>query len=456
MESAAVRPSSSATAAALAPEPTRVRWTVLAWLCSLSAITYIDRICIIQVREDIERDLVLTPALTAYAFSAFNLTYALFEIPSGWLGDRLGARRVLTRIMLCWLVFTALTGGAWSLGSLVLFRALFGAGEAGAFPNIARASRNWFPFTERGLTQGLVWAFARLGGAVAPLIALALARPFGWRGAFVMLGLAGALWLWAFQRSFRDRPQDDPRVNEAERALIAAGARDGGVPAPLSWPTLLRSPTLWWLSLMYFCSNAGWSFFASWITPYLQKDLQLSGLRLVFASGGPLFFGGIACLLGGFLTDRQVRLWGRRWGRTLQGVVAYGLGGAFLLVALAATPAHVGWAYAALCLSSFVKDFGMAASWSTTIDVGHRYSGTVAGVMNALGNLGQVITVPVVAHLALWAGTAGHPSWKVSLYYYAAMFFISAIAWLFVNPRRVIVYAEPDRQRLVAEGRLDP
>jgi len=429
-----------------------VRWRVLAWMCSLSAITYFGRICIIQVQDDMQRDLRLTPALFALAFSAFSLAYAFFEVPTGWLGDRLGPRKVLTRIMLCWFAFTALTGAAWNLGSLAAFRFFFGAGEAGAFPNIARASKEWFPFRERGLAQGLVWMFARWGGAIAPLFMALLAYPFGWRGAFVLLSLVGVLWAAGFYFDFRNTPQEDARVNHAERTLIAGAARPAGPARPISWSNLLTSPTLWALSAMYFCSNAGWSFFASWITPYLQRDLRLSGTRLVLASGGPLFFGGIACLLGGFLTDRQVRLWGRRWGRTLQGAVAYGLGGVFLLLTVLWTPSHIGLAFAALCFSSFVKDFGMAASWSTTIDVGHRYSGTVAGFMNTVGNLGQFVTVPVAAQLAIFAGSRGHPSWKATLYYYAAMFFIASACWLFVDPRRVVVYSDADRQQLEAAG----
>lgn len=424
---------------------TRVRWKVLAWLCSLSALTYITRIGIIQVQDRIELDLHLTPQRLAYAFSAFSLAYALFEMPSGWLGDKLGPRKVLIRIVLVWTAFTALTGLAWGLISLIVFRFLFGAGEAGAFPNISRASREWFPFSERGFTQGMVWMCARWGGAVAPLLMMVLAYPFGWRGGFVLMSLLGAVWLWGFHSRYKDSPQSDPAVNAAERALITGGRRDAGKPAPLSWKTMLRSPTLWCLSVMYLCSNAGWSFFASWITPYLRHDLRLSGIELVLASGAPLFFGGASCLLGGFLTDRQVRLWGPRWGRTLQGVIAYGLGGVFMLVGVALTPSHIGLAFSSLCLSSFVKDFGMASSWATTIDIGHRYSGTVAGFMNMIGNLGQVVSIPVVAWLAVLAGRPGHPSWKVSLYFNAAMFFIAALSWLFVNPRRVIVYA-PDGQ----------
>jgi MFS family permease len=430
--------------AALAMPPTTVRWRVLGWLCSFSALTYIGRIGIIQVQDDISRDLRLTSTQLALAFSAFSLAYAVFEMPAGWLGDRLGARKVLSRIALCWTAFTAATGAAIGLPTLVAVRFLFGAGEAGAFPNIARSSKEWFPFRERGMAQGLVWLCARWGGSVAPLIVMLLALPFGWRGSFVLLSALGLLWLWRFLRDYRDTPANDPRVNAAELGLITGTAPTKVDQRPLAWRTMLRSPTLWTLSLMYFCSNAGWSFFATWITPYLQRDLKLSGITLVVASGGPLFFGGIACVLGGFLTDRQVRLWGPRWGRTLQGIIAYGLGGLLLLAAVAATPEHVGLAYAALCLSSFVKDIGMPASWATTIDVGRRYSGTVAGMMNSLGNLGQVVSPPLVVQIAILMGQGGKPSWKMSLYYYAAMFLIASVCWLFVDPRKPIVYAEEE------------
>ncbi len=436
------QPTSTAEPALVSAQPSNVRRRVLAWLCSFSALVYIGRIGIIQVQADIQRDLHLTSTQLAYAFSAFSLAYAMFEMPAGWFGDRLGARKVLSRIALCWTVFTASTGATIGLPTLVASRFVFGLGEAGAFPNIARASREWFPFHERGLAQGFVWLFARWGGSVAPLIMMLLALPFGWRGGFVLMGALGLIWLWGFLRDYRDTPAHDPRVNAAERAIIAAGAATASDQRPLAWGKMLSSPTLWMLSLMYFCSNAGWSFFATWITPYLQRDLKLSGTTLVVASGGPLFFGGIACMLGGFLTDRQVRMWGRRWGRTLQGVIAYGLGGVLLLVAVAATSKHAVVAYVALCLSSFVKDFGMPASWATTIDIGRRYSGTVAGMMNTLGNLGQVVTPPLVVWLAILLGQGGRPSWKMSLYYYAAMYLIASVCWLFVDPRKPIVYAD--------------
>lgn len=431
--------------------PTQTRYVMLAWLCSLSMITYIDRVCIMQVQDEMQSDLGITQDQFKWAFSAFALAYALLEVPTGWLGDRIGPRKVLIRIVLCWLLFTALTGAVWGFASLIIIRLLFGAGEAGAYPNIARASRNWFPFQERGRAQGWVWTFGRWGGAVAPMLIVALSLPFtwlgwsGWRGAFFLLGLLGVVWVIGFARWFRDTPAEHPRVNDAELSLIHGRAGVLRQPPPLSWRTVLRSPTLWCLSFMYFCSNSGWSFFITYSKKYLENDLNLEGWSLHIASGAPLFFGGIGCILGGFLTDRQVRVWGRRWGRTGQGMIAYALGGGFFLTAMFLTESLPLAAFFALCMASFVKDFAMAASWATTIDIGHRYSGTVAGMMNTIGNLGTVVSPPLVIYLISLSGQSH--KFEVSLIYYATMFFIAAACWVFINPRRVIVYTPEDQQK---------
>src|SRR5262249_1211071 len=218
-------------------------------------LTYIDRVCIMQVQDDIRTDLGLTKDEFAWAFSAFALAYALFEVPSGWLGDLFGPRKVLARIVVGWSLFTALTGSVWNYVSLLLTRLLFGAAEAGAYPTMARGARNWFPFRERGRAQGMVWMFGRWGGAVAPLLIGLLAAQFGWRGAFWVLGAVGVCWVVGFYAWFRDTPKEHGRVNTAERALIEGEVNAGAKPAPLSWASMARSPTLWCLSFMYFCSN---------------------------------------------------------------------------------------------------------------------------------------------------------------------------------------------------------
>lgn len=455
-------------------KPTTVRYTVLAWACSLSMLTYIDRVCIKNVGGDMRLDLGISEQDFGWVFSSFGLAYALFEVPSGWLGDRYGPRAVLCRIVLWWSFFTALTGCVWrfsydlgyvipmpyplsnwleaiplvinSLVLLIVVRFLFGAGEAGAYPNTARALRNWFPYARRGLAQGLLWTFGRWGGAVAPPLIAVFALGWGWRGAFVLFGVIGALWVVFFWYFFRNSPSEHPGVNAAERAFIQEKG-DEHAKLPISWGSILRSPTLWCLCGMYLFSNAGWCFFITWDVRYYETILHLGETELLLASGAPLFFGGVACLLGGFVTDRQVRVWGRRWGRTLQGFLAYFLGGSFFLLALVVDAPFL--SVACLCIASFFKDFAMAVSWSTCIDVGHRYSGTIAGFMNGVGNMGTFIAPPIVAHLARQG------QWNLALVFSATMFFLACVCWLFINPRRVIVYAKSDHESLKAQGVID-
>src|SRR5262245_46879311 len=215
--------------------PTRVRFGVLAFACSLSLLTYLDRICIMRAKENMQNDLGFSNNEMGWIFSAFTVGYMLFEVPGGWMGDRWGARRVLTRIVLCWSLFTALTGCVWgfslqfgllavnSLSTLLLIRFLFGVGEAGAYPNLTRVVGDWFPFHERAFAQGTIWMSARLGGAFAPFIIGRLSAALGWRQAFWVLGAAGVSWCVVFWIWFRDTPEEKPECNEAERDLIRMG-----------------------------------------------------------------------------------------------------------------------------------------------------------------------------------------------------------------------------------------
>ncbi len=444
--------------------PTNVRYTVLAWACSLSMLTYIDRVCIKTVRPDMELSLGIESRHFGLVFGAFGLAYALFEVPSGWLGDRFGPCAVLARIVLWWSLFTVLTGCVWKfsydLGSvlpiplafnslvlLVIVRFLFGMGEAGAYPNTARALRSWFPYARRGFAQGLLWACGRWGGAIAPQLVALFALPFGWRGTFLAFGILGSVWVVFFLRYFRNTSAEHPGVNEAERAYIEEqGETEPRL--PLAWGTLFTAPSFWLLCGMYLCSNAGWCFFITWDTEYYKTMLHLQGGVLRLAEGAPLLFGGMACLAGGFLTDRQVRVWGRRWGRTMQGFTSYALGGCFFLLAVLLRD-YPAWSVACLCVASFGKDFAMAVSWATCIDMGHRYSGTVAGFMNGIGNLGTALAPPIIGHFAIERG-----DWGLALVISAVLFFTASACWLFINPRHVVVYSDSDRDALRAHGAL--
>jgi MFS family permease len=252
-------------------QPTQVRYGVLALLCALAFVLYLDRVCISQAAVSIQEELKLDNAQMGYVFAAFMLSYALFEVPTGRWGDRFGSRKVLMRIVLWWSVFTALTGCVWrfsfdsgwriegwwgsipllfdSLGLLILIRFLFGAGEAGALPNMARVVARWFPADKRGPAQGLLNTSMLVGGATAPVLAAYLIAVIGWRWTFSVFAGVGVVWVIVFQRLFRDNPADHPWVNEAERRLIETAAAaetgassSGGVQGSLS--PLPRVPEL--------------------------------------------------------------------------------------------------------------------------------------------------------------------------------------------------------------------
>src|SRR5262245_45461325 len=240
--------------AALAPRATRARHGVIAVAASVAALTYIDRVCISKAEPFITREFGLTPEQMGWVFSAFGVGYALFEVPGGWLGDQIGARKVLTRIVLWWSLFTAATGWAKNLFWLIVTRFLFGAGEAGCFPNVARALKTWLPEQERVRAQSVVWLSARWGGAFTPFLIVFLLDIMPWRAILYVFGALGVVWSFLFYRWYRDNPRDLKSANQAELALIE-GAASG--PAPEAgrtpWMAMLASRTVWLLCLQYCC-----------------------------------------------------------------------------------------------------------------------------------------------------------------------------------------------------------
>jgi MFS family permease len=215
--------------------PTHVRHKVLVWICSLAVVTYFDRVCISGAAPFVSSELGLTPIQMGTVFSAFAVSYALFEVPTGWLGDRIGARKVITRIVAWWSAFTALTGIVHRFWTMVILRFLFGVGEAGMFPNSAKVFSRWMPKAERGFATGLMWMFGRLGGAVTPAIVVIMISRIGWRATFWVLGAIGFMWAGFFWAWFRDTPREKAEVNEAEAQLIerdrSENQRHGQVPS---------------------------------------------------------------------------------------------------------------------------------------------------------------------------------------------------------------------------------
>jgi MFS transporter, ACS family, glucarate transporter len=295
---------------------------VLGLLSLLLVITYLDRVCISVAGPRIQDALRLGPLAWGWVTGVFTLSYAAFEIPSGALGDRIGPRRVLTRIVLWWSAFTSLTGLASGFYSLLSARFLFGMGEAGAFPNASVAVARWFPVHERGRAFGITLMAAQLGGAFAPLLVVPIQVRYGWRASFYVLGTLGVIWSAAWFWWFRDSPAEKAGISQAEldetRGVIAK-ARHG-----LPWRIVLRSGNFWATIGVAFCYVYTFYFFQSWFHTFLVKargygenDLLLSSLPFLVAA--------CANCGGGLASNALVKTLGLKWGRRAIGLAGLGI-----------------------------------------------------------------------------------------------------------------------------------
>jgi MFS family permease len=434
--------------------PTKIRFGVLGFACSLAMLTYLDRICIMRVREEMQTDLGFSDFQMGWVFGVFAIGYGIFEVPGGWMGDVWGARRVLTRIVLWWSLFTTLTGlvfavPGWPLFGLVamlLVRFLFGCGEAGAFPNLTRVVGAWFPFQERGAAQGAIWMCARVGGAIAPVIIGALTVALGWREAFWVLGAVGVVWCLLFYGWFRDRPEDKRACNAAERDLIRAGpyswkASEAGRAHPRApWGQLLASPSLWAMCVASAGVSFAWYFFASWQPKFFKDVFGIKPEDSEWLTGLPFLCGAVGALIGGRLSDWLIRTTGsRRWGRSLVGFLGFvGAGTCVACMGLTVVP----WqAVTLLCVAFFINDLAIPPIWAASADIGGRYAGTVAGVMNMAGCVGAflgLVLTPVL--LAVFPQELSlRTRWILTFAVFAAAWFVAALAWLGVDASRPIV-----------------
>ncbi|HEY7058581.1 MAG TPA: MFS transporter [Vicinamibacterales bacterium] len=408
----------------------KVRRKVLGFAFLLAVITYLDRICISAAAPFMMDDLHLTVVEMSLVFGAFTLAYSLFEIPSGWMGDVYGPRRVLTRIALWWSAFTMLTGAARGLGSLVTIRFLFGAGEAGAFPNIARSFSYWFPLRERGQANGIMFLGSRCGGMLAVPVTLLLIHRWGWRWSFVTIGTAGIVWAVAWYWWYRDRPSEHPGVGADEIAWIEQDTTiEDASSAP--WRALLTSRNLYTICVMYFAFGYGLYFYFTWLPTFLIRELHFSLLAGGALAALPFVLAGLADVIGGWTTDWLAARRGLRVARCGLGFCAFGAC-AGLLVLSTVAPHPVAKAIL-LALALATADLALAACWAVCLDVGASHAGVVTGFMNTFGNLGGLVG-PLVVGVVVdrWH------SWLLPFYITAGVYAMGAIAWLGIDPGRPI------------------
>lgn len=400
--------------------------TVIAYM-----ITYMDRQILSVARPVIMSQLAISLTMMGTIQFGFRLSYALFQIPGGWLGDRIGARRALTLIVAWWSAFTALTGVAWNALSMRVIQVLFGLGEAGAFPIATRSLSRWMRPTERGFAQGVTHAGSRLGGALTPLAVVPIIAVFGWRPAFFLFGMLGVAWAVAWFFYYRDTPEEHRGVNAAERELIGSGRkRSEHVP----WRNILAHGNLWILAVMYFCYNFNLNVYQDWFPTYLHDSRGMTLAKMGIYATLPLLAGVLGDLAGGKFSDAVLRATGnvnlaRRW----VAIPGFIVSCAATIPAVQAHDPRISVAFYSLAF--FALEWTVGISWAVPLDIGGDFAGSVSAVMNSLGNLGGALSALVVTYLAKNLG------WNMPFYLTSVLCAIAALLFLRIDASRKIAAA---------------
>ncbi len=409
---------------------TRARHAVIAWILVAAAISYLDRVCISTAAPAIKADLGLSDSQMGLVFSAFTLAYALFEIPAGWLADRFGARSTLSRVVVWWSFFTAATGLASGLGSLLALRFLFGMGEAGMFTGAAQAFGRWLPVAERGRAFGLTLMTAAFGGAMSQPLVVYLLERMSWRGAFVVFGSVGFVWAAGWWWWYRDDPAEHPAVNEAELRVIVDG-RGTFRHATVPWGKIFRNRSVLALCFTHFCAAYAWYFYLTWLPTYLLRARGFDLRSVGFLAALPLLSIGFGSLLGGFTSDWLMRRFGARAGRRLLPLVGHPLA-ALSFAAAVFTPDPM-LSAVLFSVAATLGAFGVSCAWAAAVDVGGANAGVVGGAMNMLGNLGGTLCPLVIGYTLDALGL-----WEPSLLIVAGMYVVAAAGWLLIDPEQRI------------------
>ena len=407
--------------------PTRVRHIVLWMTVAAYMVTYMDRVVISVAAPSIQEEFGFSVITMGWIFASFQIAYALFQVPGGWLGDRFGPRRALTGIVVWWSTFTAVTALTWSAASMIVARFLFGMGEAGAFPNATRSLSRWMLPGERGWAQGLTHAGARLGGAITPIFVAFLILSFGWRMPFFIFAVVGLVWAAGWFWYYRDTPREHRSVNEAERDMLEAALGTSSiVKRSVPWRQLLTNPQMWLLSMMYFCYAYSINIFLTWFPNYLDDargfDLAQMGL---FASI-PLMAGVVGDLAGGWASDWLVKKeHGLTFARRSVAIVGFVTAGITIPFAVTADDPLVSVAYFAFAV--FALELTVGVSWAVTLDIGGEFAGSVSAIMNTCGNIGGALAGVLTGYIVAESG------WEPAFYVLSGLTLFAALIFLRID-----------------------
>lgn len=398
---------------------------ILVMLVILGMVTFLDRINISVAGSSIMHDLHLSPAQWGWVQSAFILSYGLLQIPMGALGDRFGHRNILAAIVLWWSAFTAFTGMAGGLMSLLAIRFMFGIGEAGSSPCSTGVISRWFEKDEVGKAQGYVWAASRMGGALTPFVVIPVMVTVGWRAAFYLLGALGVVWAIVWWLYYRDS-------RETSRASSPRNTSSISSTSSLPWSSILGNRQFWLICGMYFFYAFGSWFFFSWFPTFMELGRGFDKTELTYAVAVPFIMSMMGNIAGGHLTDRLTKRYGIKIGRKALGSTSLAVSAVCMFLA-AFIPGKIAvFVFLSLCFGIF--DLMLPSAWALCIDLGKRHAGTISGAMNTAGNIGGFCCGILFGELVQQSG-----NYNLPLYMIAVMLIISAVLFFFINPEKPIV-----------------
>ncbi len=413
---------------------------VLGMLSLLSVITYLDRVCIAVAGPRMQDALNISPEAWGWVTSVFFLSYSAFEIPTGALGDRIGPRRVLTRVVTWWSAFTALTGTVSNYYVLLLVRFCFGAGEAGAYPNASAVIARWIPVARRTRAWGIVWMTAQIGAAFSPLLVVPIQIRYGWRAPFFVFGLVGVAWSVVWYTWFRDSPYEKTGISSAELREIDSDPRSQHQAMP--WAKALRIPALWRIAAIGACYVYTLGFFQSWLQTYLVRSRGFTEAALMLSSL-TYVVGATANGLGGVAGDWMVKRYGLRNGRRWLGVAGLSAAALSMTAAILAPSGNL----ALVCLSCAYGGilFQQPTLCALCLDVGRKNAGAIFGFMNTASNGASALSAVVFGYLVGYFGNYNTPFIPM-----VAFLSVGALLWWQVDPTRELVPESLPGESLVA------
>lgn len=434
--------------------PSWVRFRVLFFLCTLAVLLYIDRVCIGQAEKAIRESLSLDKKQMSWVYNAFILAYCLFEVHTGHWGDRFGSRGIIARIVIWWSAFTALTGLAFGFWPLVATRFLFGAGEAGAFPNASRVVTRWFPPGERGLARGSISTTSLIGGAIAPPLAAYLIGLVGWRGTFIVFGTMGVVWAAAFYRWFRDNPAEHPQVNQAELTHIGVPEKTPDKPAAdhdhaIPWSIVLSSPNVWLLGLIQMVGATLFYMLFQWFPTYLKEARGMTEQGSAWFTSIVIGFGALGCACGGLISDVIIRHTSeRKWSRRICGSAAlFGAASFLWMVRYCESDLLV-----SVCAGAalFCLQIAIPFWWTVVAEISGKHGASMWGLMNSMGGLGVFIMTILVAQVVESRQAQKLPPieiWRPVFDGVAIALTFGATCWGFVDATKSIVGEDVNAKR---------